>query len=105
MEPQKIDAIIELVPDAKCSVNYKGEVRWFSDDLQQPTEEAIQAKLKELEKQYADKEYQRKRLEEYPNTNDLIVALWEKVVEGRSESADALEVKRQEVKTAHPKPE
>lgn len=105
MEPQKIDAIIELVPNAKCSVNYKGEVRWFSDDLQQPTEEAIQAKLKELEKQYADKEYQRKRLEEYPNTNDLIVALWEKVVEGRSESADALEVKRQEVKTAHPKPE
>ncbi len=51
------------------------------------------------------KKYQRDRIEKYPNTNDLIVALWEKVIEGRSESADALEVKRQQIKTEHPKPE
>ena len=38
---------------------------FFSDGQTPPSEEAIQAKLKELEKQYADNEYQRKRLEEY----------------------------------------
>ena len=54
--------------------------------------------------EYNSKKYQHDRLQKYPNTNDLIVALWEKVVEGRDESSDALEVKRQEVKTAHPKP-
>ncbi|MCK5615450.1 hypothetical protein KAR91_77015 [Candidatus Pacearchaeota archaeon] len=36
---------------------------------------------------------------------ELIVALWEKVVENRPESADALEVKRQAVKERIIKPE
>ena len=79
--------------------------KWGSSEVSQPTEEEIQAKLAELQADYDSKQYQRDRLQEYPDTNDLLVALWEKVVEGRSESADALEVKRQEVKTAHPKPE
>ena len=79
--------------------------KWKSPEVPQPSNEAIQAKLAELQAEYDSKQYQRDRLKEYPNTNDLLVALWEKVVEGRSESADALEVKRQEVKTAHPKPE
>ena len=34
----------------------------------------------------------------------LIVALWERVVEGRPEASDALEVKRQAVKTRIPDP-
>ena len=65
----------------------------------------IDKQIKIEEQKFKDTQYQRDRLKEYPNTNDLIVALWEKVMEDRSESADALEVKRQEVKTAHPKPE
>lgn len=48
MKPQKIDAIVELVPNAKCSVNFKGEIRWFSENLTQPSEEEIQSKLAEL---------------------------------------------------------
>jgi len=31
--------------------------------------------------------------------------LWEKVVEGRPESSEALEAKRQEIKAKYPKPE
>ena len=38
---------------------------FYDNSNEKPSEEAIQAKLKELEKQYADNEYQRKRLEEY----------------------------------------
>tara|TARA_R100000664_G_scaffold28725_1_gene40158 strand:+ start:2027 stop:2350 length:324 start_codon:yes stop_codon:yes gene_type:complete len=67
--------------------------------------EVIDAKVAELKAEFQDQAYARNRQSNYPNEHDLIVALWEKVVEGRSESADALEVKRQEVKTAHPKPE
>ena len=47
--------------------------------------------------------YAEKRAAEYPSLSELNVALWEKVVEGRPESADALEVKRQEIKTKYTK--
>ena len=58
-----------------------------------------------LQAEFAARAYSRNRQQNYPNEHDLLIALWEKVMEGRSESADALEVKRQEIKTAHPKPE
>lgn len=68
-------------------------------------ESKIAEEVKRLQAEYDAQAYSRNRQENYPNEHDLIVALWEKVMEGRSESADALEVKRKEVKTAHPKPE
>ena len=82
----------------------EGKIAGWYSEKEQPSDETIEAKLKELQADYDSKQYQRDRLQEYPDTNDLIVALWEKVVEGRSESADALEVKRQQTKNAHPKP-
>jgi len=59
----KYDAIKALV-EGEISQIYDGTILYHSDQ-KPPTETAIQAKLKELEKQYADNEYQRKRLEEY----------------------------------------
>ena len=47
--------------------------------------------------------YAEKRAAEYPSLSELNVALWEKVVEGRPESAEVLEAKRQEIKTKYPK--
>ena len=47
--------------------------------------------------------YAEKRAAEYPSLSELNVALWEKVIEARPESADALETKRQEIKTKYPK--
>ena len=52
----------------------------------------------------ADDTYADKRRIEYPSINDLIVALWENVVEERAASVVALEAKRQDVKTKYPKP-
>ena len=43
------------------------------------------------------------RLRDYPAVNDLIIALWEKVVEDRPDTATALEVERQAVKAKFPK--
>ena len=47
--------------------------------------------------------YEQKRQEEYPSINELIVALWENVVEERASAVVSLEAKRQAVKTKYPK--
>jgi len=47
--------------------------------------------------------YQELRKKEYPSTDDMIVALWEWQVEGRMESKDLLQAKRETVKTKYPK--
>ena len=52
-----------------------------------------------------DYDYVYERTKVYPNTDDLIVALWEQVVEDRPEAATALEVDRQAVKERFPKPD
>ena len=48
--------------------------------------------------------YAEKRQAEYPSINELVVALWEGVVEERMASVTALEGLRQAVKTKYPKP-
>jgi hypothetical protein len=48
--------------------------------------------------------YAEKRQAEYPSIDELIVALWEGVVEERMASVTALEANRQAVKTKYPKP-
>ena len=47
--------------------------------------------------------YAEKREAEYPSLSELNVALWEQVVENRPQAAQALEVKRQEIKAKYPK--
>ena len=47
--------------------------------------------------------YDKKRKEEYPSLDELIVALWEGVVEERMASVTKLEIKRQAVKAKYPK--
>jgi hypothetical protein len=48
--------------------------------------------------------YDERRKAEYPHLDDLIVALWESVVEERMASVTALEILRQTVKSKYPKP-
>ena len=50
-----------------------------------------------------EKDYKEKRKEEYPLFEELIVALWEGVVEERMAAVTKLEAKRQAVKLKHPK--
>ena len=49
-EITKADAIIAINPDSKFSYFHppKDEINWISEDVSQPTEEEIQAKLEEL---------------------------------------------------------
>ena len=57
------------------------------------------------DKQPGDEDYNHvmERAGVYPAFNDLIVALWEHVIEERPEAATALEVERQAVKERFPK--
>ena len=57
----------------------------------------VLAKKKELEKQYADNEYQRKRLQEYPDLQECIHAILD-------DDLTTLQAKRKLVKDKYPKP-
>ena len=96
-------AILALIPNAKFQQKPDGTLIW-ADTRVQPTETEIQAKITELQAQYDAKAYARARRQKFPNEHDLLVALWEKVMEDRSESADALQVIRTQVKSDNPKP-
>ena len=71
----------------------------------QPTEAEIETAHAEWQAEYDAQEYARDRQAEYPSIDELIVALWEGVVEERMASVTALEGLRQAVKDKYPKPE
>ena len=69
----------------------------------QPTVAEIESAYAEWQAEYDSQEYARNRQAEYPSLDDLIVALWEGVVEERMASVTQLEAERQAVKARHPK--
>ena len=71
----------------------------------QPTEAEIETAHAEWQAEYDSQEYARNRQAEYPSIDELVVALWEGVVEERMASVTALEGLRQAVKDKYPKPE
>jgi hypothetical protein len=56
-----------------------------------------------LQAEHDATQYKRDRQSEYPSIDELVVALWEGVVEERMASVTALEGLRQAVKTKYPK--
>ena len=74
---------------------------WDGPDPQ-PTQEELETAWTQIQTAY-DNDYARKRLAEYPSIDELIVALWEGVVEERMAAVTSLEGKRQAVKTKYPK--
>jgi len=77
--------------------------RWNSDQPQ-PSVSAIETAEAEWQAEQDATQYQRNRQAEYPSIDELIVALWEGVVEERMASVTSLEANRQSVKTKYPKP-
>ena len=76
---------------------------WLSASPQ-PTEAEIETAHAEWKAEYDSQEYARNRQAEYPPIDELIVALWENVVEERASAVVSLEADRQAVKTKYPKP-
>ena len=69
----------------------------------QPSEAEIEAAHAEWQAEFDAQEYARDRAAEYPSINELVVALWEGVVEERMASVTQLEALRQAVKARYPK--
>tara|TARA_Y100000593_G_scaffold65568_1_gene120772 strand:- start:177 stop:479 length:303 start_codon:yes stop_codon:yes gene_type:complete len=90
-----------FVPDRDFKLQDDGEGSyikdWFSTEPR-PTQAAVDAAYIEWENDYS-----RNRKEEYPSVDELIVALWEGVVEERMAAVTKLEAKRQAVKLKYPK--
>jgi len=52
--------------------------------------------------QYEREKNKEKRLQEYPSQQELIVALWEKIVEGRENNILKIQEKRLQIKNKYP---
>ncbi len=99
-----LKAIVAIDPNAQASVNAEDldQITWLTGTT--PIAKAdIQAKIIELQAEYDSQEYARNRQAEYPSIDELVVALWEGVVEERMASVTALEGLRQAVKIKYPK--
>ena len=72
-------------------------------DQEKPTQEFLESELARLQSEHDAQEYARNRQAEYPSIDDLIVALWENVVEERAASVVSIESKRQAIKAKYPK--
>ncbi len=75
---------------------------WLSSS-DRPTTTDIEAAHAVWQAEYDAQEYARNREAEYPSVDELIVALWEGVVEERMAAVTQLEAKRQAVKLKYPK--
>lgn len=82
------------------------DINWFDEELDKPTVEELEAKWEEIKDEVAlNRIYeQRTTPGQYPAKEDLIIALWKKVMEGNDAPADELQALREEIKAKYPKP-
>jgi len=95
----------ESLADYRLEADSAGAVfisEWNSDQPQ-PSEAEIETAHAEWQAGQDATQYQRDRQAEYPSINELVVALWEGVVEERMASVTRLEGVRQAVKMKYPK--
>ena len=101
MKPNnKVDAIIALV-GTKITSKADGTIV-YHDGQTPPTEEEIQAKLKELQADYDAKEYQRKRI--YPDIGQQLDLLYHDMTSDKGDKNGEWYKTVTKVKTDTPKP-
>tara|TARA_R100000656_G_scaffold16219_1_gene15428 strand:- start:44 stop:340 length:297 start_codon:yes stop_codon:yes gene_type:complete len=85
-------------------VTIRGDHAFDADDNPVTLDQvAVDTETARFQAEYDSQEYARKRSAEYPSIDELIVALWEGVVEERMAAVTSLEGKRQAVKAKYPK--
>jgi len=99
MEITKLEAIKSLTPNAEFVMVNDVITEWHSEDITQPTDEAIATEQARLQAEYDALAWKRNRQAEYPSTLDCIHAL----LDGGDTLTD-LQAQRQVVKDNHPKP-
>ena len=92
------DALAQLAPRAKFSVidNDINHIDWQSEDIDQPSNDAIQAKIAELQAEYDSKQYQRDRAVAYDPIPEQLDQIYHDM--------DGWKAKVKAVKDKYPKP-
>lgn len=77
--PEYFSAIQALCPGAAFSIelNNYSTLNWLSPEIDKPSEDAIKAKLEELESAWNSQEYARTRFTDYPFVEDQLALLWD----------------------------
>ena len=79
-------------------------IRSWMSASPQPSEAEIEAAHAEWQAERDSQAYARNRQSEYPSIDELVVAMWEGVVEERMASSIDLQSKRTAIKDKYPKP-
>jgi hypothetical protein len=81
------------------------DITWL-EDSPQPSAEELAALWEQIKDDVAIRRVHQQRAVpgNYPSRDDMIVALWEMVVENRPETAQELQARREQIKTQFPKP-
>ena len=99
MAISKSDAIKSLQPNAEFVLVDDVITEWHSEDITQPTDEAIATEQARLQAEYDALAWKRNRQAEYPSLQDCIHAL----LDGGDTLTD-LQALRTQVKSDNPKP-
>ena len=89
------NAILSLKPNAQWVLR-DDELEWLDTEQSEPTDAEIQAELTRLQAVHDSQQYARDRQAEYPSIEECVHAILDN-------DLDALQAKRQAVKTKYPK--
>lgn len=98
------DAIKSLYPTAKFVVINEKITEWHSEDITQPTDEAIATEQARLQAEYNANQYQRDRAVAYPALAEQFDKLWHDINNGTLDNTGAFFTALKEVKDDNPKP-
>ena len=96
-----VQALINIKPGAQWKLdgdNYEG-LTWLDDNIEKPSKEELENEMNRLRGEYTNKEYQRRRVAEYPSIGDQLDALFHAGV-----FPPEMAAKIQAVKDKYPKP-
>jgi len=98
----KLDAILSLVPNAEVTLVGDEITEWHSQDITQPTDEAIATEQARLQAEYDANQYQRDRV--YPPLGEQFDKLWHDINNGTLDNTGVFFTALKEVKDNNPKP-
>jgi hypothetical protein len=93
----KLEAIKSLEPNAEFVISGDVIKEWHSEDITQPTDEAIATEQARLQAEYDANQYQRDRAVEYPSIPDQLDDIFHNGLDGWKATI-------QETKDKYPKP-
>ena len=102
MAISKLEAIKILEPNAEFVMLEDEITEWHSEDITQPTDEAIATEQARLQAEYDANQYQRARV--YPQLGEQFDKLWHDINNGTLDNTGEFFTALQEVKDNNPKP-